>query len=52
MRNTSLLTTFLFILWVPIALLVGRFDRFRRHEIVLMQGIHIDADVLSHEPHS
>ena len=52
MRNASLLAVFLLVLWVPLALLVGRFDWFRSHEIVLVQGIHIDADVLPHEPNS
>lgn len=52
MSNASILAVFLFVLWIPLALLVGCFDRFRSHEVVLMQGIHIDANVLPHEPDS
>ena len=52
MSNASILAVFLFVLWIPLALLVGCFDRLRSHEVVLMQGIHIDAKVLLHQADS
>lgn len=51
-RHAGLLAAFFLDFWVPLALLVGCFRRFRGHEIILVQAIHVDANVLSHESNS
>jgi hypothetical protein len=50
--NTLLLASFLLVLGVPHVLFVLGLDRIRRHQVVLVHGVDVDAEVLTHEPHA
>ena len=39
----------LLLVGIPLFLLKRRFDRFRRHQVLLIHGVDADADVFSHE---